>query len=51
MTGTTLRRIRRRRLIRAIELAVVGVVMSILALFLERSLAGRNGHALEPALR
>jgi hypothetical protein len=51
MTGTTLRRIRRRRLIRAIELAVVGFVMSLLALSLERRLAGRGGSPFEPALR
>jgi hypothetical protein len=51
MTGTTLTRIRRRRFIRALELAVVGFVMSLLALSLERRLAGRGGNALQPALR
>jgi hypothetical protein len=51
MTGTTINRIRRRRLVRAIELAVLGFVMSLLALTLERSLAGRSGNALQHALR
>ena len=51
MTGTTISRIRRRRLVRAIELAVLGVVMSLLALSLERSLAGRRRNALQHALR
>ena len=51
MTGTTLTRIRRRRYVRAIELAVLGFVMSLLALSLERSLFGRGGDALRPALR
>jgi len=51
MTGTTLRRIRRRRFIRAIELAFVGFVMSLLAVTLERRLAGRGGNPFEPALR
>ena len=51
MTGTTLSRIRRRRVVRAIELAVLGFVMSLLALSLERTLAGRGGSALQPALR
>jgi hypothetical protein len=51
MTGTTLTRLRRRRFVRAIELAVLGFVMSLLALSLERSLAGRGGNALRPALR
>ena len=51
MTGTTINRIRRRRLVRAIELAVLGFVMSLLALSLERSLFGRSGNALQHALR
>ena len=51
MTGRTLTRIRRRRFIRALELAVVGFVMSLLAISLERRLAGRAGTAFEPALR
>ena len=51
MTGTTITRIRRRRFVRAIELAVLGLVMSLLALSLERSLLGRSGSALQPALR
>ena len=51
MTGTTLTRIRRRRVVRAIEVAVLGMVMSLLALSLERSLVGRGGNSLQPALR
>ena len=51
MSGTTISRIRRRRFIRALELAVVGFVMSLLALALERSLTGRRGNPFEPALR
>jgi hypothetical protein len=51
MTGTTINRIRRRRLVRAIELAVLGLVMSLLALSLERSLFGRGGTQLQHALR
>ena len=51
MTGRTLTRIRRRRFIRALELAIVGFVMSMLAVSLERRLAGRGGHSFEPALR
>jgi hypothetical protein len=51
MTGTTLTRIRRRRVVRAIEVAVLGLVMSLLALSLERSLVGRGKGALRPALR
>jgi hypothetical protein len=51
MTGTTITRIRRRRFVRAIELAVLGFVMSLLALSLERSLAGRGGSPFQPALR
>jgi hypothetical protein len=51
MSGTTLTRIRRRRVVRAIEVAVLGLVMSLLALSLERSLVGRSGNALRPALR
>jgi hypothetical protein len=51
MTGTTLSRIRRRRVVHAIELAVLGFVMGLLALSLERTLAGRSGNALQPALR
>ena len=51
MTGTTINRLRRRRLVRAIELAVLGFVMSLLALSLERSLAGRSGNPLQHALR
>jgi hypothetical protein len=51
MTGTTINRIRRRRLVRAIELAVLGFVMSLLALSLERSLSGRSGSPLQHALR
>jgi hypothetical protein len=51
MTGTTLTRIRRRRFVRGIELAVLGFVMSLLALSLERSLVGRSRNALQPALR
>ena len=51
MTGTTITRIRRRRLIHGFEVAVLGFFMSLLALSLERSLVGRGGHALTPALR
>lgn len=51
MTGTTLTRIRRRRVIRRLELAVLGFVMSLLANSLERRLIGRGGIALAPALR
>jgi hypothetical protein len=51
MSGTTLTRIRRRRVVRAIEVALLGAVMSLLALSLERSLFGRGGGALQPALR
>ena len=51
MSGTTLTRIRRRRVVRAIEVAVLGFVMSLLALSLERSLVGRGGNSLRPALR
>lgn len=51
MTGRTLTRIRRRRFLRALELAVAGFVMSLLAISLERRLAGRGGHAFEAALR
>jgi hypothetical protein len=51
MTGRTINRIRRRRYVRAIELALLGFVMSLLALSLERSLFGRGGDALQPALR
>ena len=51
MSGTTLTRIRRRRFVRAIEVAVLGFVMSLLALSLERSIVGRGGSALTPALR
>jgi len=51
MIGTTLIRIRRRRAIRRLERAVLGFVMSLLALSLERSLAGRGRGALGPALR
>ena len=51
MSGTTLTRIRRRRLFRGIEVAVLGFVMSLLAVFLERSLVGRDRSALAPALR
>jgi hypothetical protein len=51
MTGTTITRIRRRRFVRAIELAVLGLVMSLIALALERSLVGRGGNPLQPALR
>ncbi len=51
MSGTTLTRIRRRRVVRAIEVAVLGFVMSLLALRLERSLVGRGGNSLQPALR
>ena len=47
----TLTRIRRRRFIRAIEVAVLGFAMSLLALVLERSLFGRGGNALQPSLR
>ena len=50
MSATTLTRIRRRRVVRAIELAVLGFVMGLLALSLERSLAGRRRTALRPAL-
>jgi hypothetical protein len=50
MTGTTITRLRRRRFVRAIELAVLGFVMKLLALSLERSLARRTGNALQPAL-
>ena len=48
MTGRTLTRIRRRRFLRALELAVAGFVMSLLAVSLERSLAGRGGNAFRP---
>ncbi|HET6171492.1 MAG TPA: hypothetical protein VFD90_02730 [Gaiellales bacterium] len=51
MTGTTINRIRRRRFVRAIELAMLGFVMSLLALSLERSLAGRGGTPFSPVLR
>jgi hypothetical protein len=52
MTGTTITRLgRRRRFARALELAVLGVVMSLLALSLERRLVGRSGNALQPAPR
>jgi len=51
MTGTTLKRIRRRRFIRAIELAVAGLVMRLLAVSLERSLAARGGAPFQAALR
>jgi hypothetical protein len=51
MTGRTLTRIRRRRFIRALELAVAGFVMSLLAVSLERSFAGRGGNTFEAALR
>jgi hypothetical protein len=47
----TLTRIRRRRVIRAIEVALVGFVMSLLALSLERSLVARGGSPFAPALR
>jgi hypothetical protein len=47
----TIARMRRRRFVRAIERAVVGFAMSLLALSPERSLAGRGGGALQPALR
>jgi hypothetical protein len=47
----TLTRIRRRRVIRALELALVGFVMSLLALSLEKSLVGRGGSPFAPALR
>jgi hypothetical protein len=50
MTGTTISRIRRRPF-RAIERALVGFVMSLLALSLERSLAGRGANPLQHALR
>ena len=49
MSGTTITRIRRRRFVRAIEVAVLGFVV-VLALSLERSLAGRGGSSLRPAL-
>ncbi len=51
MTARTLTRIRRRRFIRALELTLAGFVLSILAVWLERSLAGRGGNAFEAALR
>jgi hypothetical protein len=51
MTGTTVTRIRRRRFVRALELAVLGFVMSLIALSLERSIAGRGGSPIAPALR
>ena len=51
MAGTTLTRIRRRRFVRAIEVAMVGFVMSLLALSLEKSLVGRSGNTLQPSLR
>ena len=50
MTARTLSRIRRRRFLRALELAVVGFVMSLLAHSIERSFAGRSGNPFEPAL-
>jgi hypothetical protein len=50
MSGSTLTSIRRRRF-RAIEVAVVGFVMSLLAFSLEKSLIGRGGNALQPSLR
>ena len=51
MTGTTLTRIRRRRLVRAVELALLGAVMSLLALSLERSHSARAGAPLGASLR
>jgi hypothetical protein len=51
MTGTTITHIRRRRFVRALELAVLGFVMSLLALSLERSLAARSRSPLQHALR
>jgi hypothetical protein len=51
MTGTTLTRIRRRRVIRALEVALLGFVMSLLALSLERSLSARGGARLGTAPR
>jgi hypothetical protein len=51
MTARTLTRIRRRRFLRALELAVAGLVMSRLAHAIERSFAGRGGNPFAPALR
>jgi hypothetical protein len=51
MTGTTIARIRRRRAVRALELAALGLVMSLLALTIERSLRARGPAPLRPALR
>jgi hypothetical protein len=51
MTGTTITHIRRRRFVRALELAVLGFVMGLLAVSLERSLAGRGDGPPAPALR
>ena len=47
----TIGRIRRRRFIRAIQLAAAGLETSMRALLPERSLGGRSGSALQPALR
>lgn len=45
----TIARIRRRRFIRAIEVAVAGFAVSLRTL--ERNLVGRSANALEPSLR
>ena len=51
MTGRTLSRIRRRRFIRALELGIVGFVMRLLAVSIERSLVVRRGNPIQPSLR
>ena len=51
MTGTTITRIRRRRFVRALELAVLGFVMSVLAGTRARPRAGRGGSPSAPAVR
>jgi hypothetical protein len=47
----TIGRIRRRRFIRAIHLAVAGLETSMRTLLPERGIVGRSGSALQPALR
>lgn len=48
MTAT---RIRRRRFTRPLEVAILGFVMSLLAVSLEKSLVVRNAGAFQPSLR
>jgi hypothetical protein len=47
----TITRIRRRRFTRPIEVAVVGFIMSLLALSLEKALVVRGARAFQPSLR